>query len=311
MNDVAPAPTMQALHHVTMITADAQRNVDFLAGVLGLRLVKKTVNFDAPQMYHLYYGDDAGSPGTILTWFEIRGAGPGRAGAGMVHRIDLGVASEASLDFWQQRLETASVDVERSGSELHFTDPDGLALAIVVSGSGNAPLRAASDEIPAEHAIGGIEAARAYRGAGDDHELLVDTFGFTPVGDGAYVVEGESRRVGWAYDDAPAEPGIQGSGTAHHIAWCSRDADHATWREREEAAGLPVSRTFDRDYFDAIYARMPSGILFEVATEGPGFAVDEAPGELGRELRVPKMHAPLRDELERTLTPLKVPGVRA
>jgi glyoxalase family protein len=299
---------LEGMHHITMITGDAPRNVEFYADVLGLRFVKKTVNFDAPDAYHLYFGDEQGSPGSILTWFEFAGARPGRAGAGMIHTIQLGVASEAALDFWAARLRDRGHESTRTEGALHFPDPDGLALELVVAVDGNPPLRAKHPEVPAEHAILGVEGARAYRGAGADadRELLTDTLGFTATGDGEYRLDGEARRFHWAYD-APAEHGIQGSGTVHHIAWHSRDEDHVAWQEAARAAGMQVTPVIDRDYFHSIYFRQPQGILFEIATTSPGFAVDEDPTRLGEELRLPKQHEHLRERLERRLEPLVNP----
>ena len=151
---------LQGPHHITMVTADAQRTIDFYADVLGLRMVKKTVNLDRPDAYHLYFGDEQGSPGSILTWFEFAGASPGRAGAGMVHTIQLGVPSEASLDFWEQRLGQKGYSSERSGGSLKFADYDGLGFELVLANPDTAPLKAVHPEIPAEHAITGVEGAR-------------------------------------------------------------------------------------------------------------------------------------------------------
>src|SRR5687767_5925029 len=159
---------LAGLHHITMITGDAQKNVDFYADVLGLRMVKKTVNFDAPEAYHLYFGDELGSPGSILTWFEFAGAQRGRAGAGMIHTIQLGVPSAASLDFWADRLTANGYPSERGERSLSFADYDGLRLELVVSDEGNPPLRAEHPDVPAEHAIVGVEGARAYAGRGLD-----------------------------------------------------------------------------------------------------------------------------------------------
>src|SRR5436190_5895873 len=153
---------LEALHHITMITADAQQNVDYYGDVLGLRLVKKTVNFDQPDAYHLYFGDEQGSPGSILTWFEFAGARRGRAGAGMIHTIQLGVAGESALDFWADRLASRGYDTERSERSLSFKDYDGLGLELVVANAGNPPLRAAHLEVPEEHAILGVEGSRGY-----------------------------------------------------------------------------------------------------------------------------------------------------
>jgi glyoxalase family protein len=294
------------LHHITMITGDAQRNVDFYAGVLGLRLVKKTVNFDAPDAYHLYFGDEQGSPGSILTWFEFAGAPRGRAGLGMIHTLQLGVASEASLDFWADRLERAGHATTHGGGSLRFEDPDGLALELVVTDQ--PPLRAEHPEIPAEHAIASLEGARAYSEyAGVPEAVLTEVLGFTHLGSGAYELAGTDRRFRWAYDPAPDAPGRQGAGTVHHIAWATPDQDQPAWQQRIRAAGAYVTPVRDRDYFRSIYFREPRGVLFEIATLGPGFAVDEDPGHLGEELRLPKQHEHLRPRLESTLTPVESP----
>ena len=299
---------LEGMHHITMITGDAERNVDFYADVLGLRLVKKTVNFDAPEAYHLYFGDEQGSPGSILTWFEFAGARPGRAGAGMVHTIELGVATPASLDFWADRLAAKGSATERDGDTLGFADYDGLRYALVIAGDGNAPLRAIHPEIPAEHAILGVEGARAYR-ARDldaDRALLTETLGFTETAPGEYRLDGAERRFRWGYD-AATERGVPGAGTVHHIAWHSRDDDHVAWQRRATDAGMHVTPVVDRDYFKSIYFRQPQGVLFEIATTSPGFAVDEDPERLGEELRLPTQHERLRPQLERALTPLTNP----
>ena len=300
---------LDGMHHLTMITGDARKNVEFYADVLGLRLVKKTVNFDAPEAYHLYFGDEQGSPGSILTWFEFAGAQRGRPGAGMIHTIQLGVASPAALDFWEGRLAARGYESERGDGTLAFEDYDGLRFELVLAGDGNPPLRAAHPEVPAEHAIGGVEGARAYAGRGleADRELLTETLGFTEVGAGEYLLEGESRHFHWGYDET-AERGVPGAGNVHHIAWHSADEDHVEWQRRAAAAGMQVTPVIDRDYFLSVYFRQPQGVLFEIATTSPGFAVDEDPERLGEELRLPSQHEHLRSQLEQLLTPL--PGPR-
>ncbi|MFN8217727.1 MAG: VOC family protein [Solirubrobacterales bacterium] len=299
---------LDGMHHLTMITGDARRNVEFYADVLGLRLVKKTVNFDAPEAYHLYFGDEQGSPGSILTWFEFAGAGRGRPGAGMIHTIELGVASPAALEFWAERLAAHGYESTRGADTLAFEDYDGLRFELGVAAGGNEPLRAAHPEVPVEHAILGVEGARAYAGAAldADRELLTETLGFRAVGDGKYLLEGETRRFRWRYDEA-AGRGVPGAGNVHHIAWHSHDADHAGWQRRAAAAGMPVTPVIDRDYFRSIYFRQPQGVLFEIATTSPGFAVDEDPERLGEGLRLPTQHEHLRPQLERLLTPLANP----
>lgn len=298
---------LHALHHITMVTADATRNVAFYADLLGLRMVKKTVNFDDPESYHLYFGDETGAPGSILTWFEIPHAAPGRAGAGMIHTIELGVPSAASLDFWADRLAARDVVTERDGDVLRFADDDGLQLELVVAGA-NPPLQARHPEIPGEHAITGAEGVRAYTPYSLDEDVtLTELLGFAFDGDGAYRVEGGGRTFRMRFEPAPADPGRFGAGTIHHIAWASADADHLEWQRIVREAGGNVSPVMDRDYFRSIYFRIPQGPLFEIATLSPGFTVDEDPDHLGEELRLPAMHAHLRSHLERSLTPLTNP----
>lgn len=299
---------LEGMHHITMITSDAQKNVEFYADVLGLRLVKTTVNFDDPTAYHLYFGDERGSPGTILTWFEYAGVRPGRAGAGMIHTIQLGVGADASLDFWAERLTAKGYPSERGERSLAFRDYEGLRYELVVA-HGHAPLRAVHPEIPAEHAIAGVEGARAHPGSGlnADRPLLTDTLGFSEVAEGQYRLQGNERHFHWRYDEAPAARGVPGGGTVHHIAWHSPDEDHVAWRQKVAAAGMRVTPVIDRDYFYSVYFRQPQGILFELATTSPGFAVDEDPEHLGEELRLPRQHEVLRPQLERRLTPLTNP----
>jgi glyoxalase family protein len=296
------------LHHITMITGDAPANARFYADLLGLRLVKKTVNFDQPEAYHLYFGDETGTPGSILTWFEFPGAAPGRAGEGLIHTLRLGVAAPAALDFWQQRLAAAGHPAIREEGRLRFADDDGLALELAVTDGVDAPLRAEHPDVPAEHAITGLTGARAYSAyAGVEEPVLTETLGFTWLGGGEYRLDGTERRFDWAYDAAPAAAGHPGAGTVHHIAWASRDEDHLAWQERIRAAGGEVTDVRDRDYFESIYFLEPHGVLFEIATLSPGFAADEEPEHLGEELRVPAMHAHLRERLQRTLRPVENP----
>ena len=302
---------LDGLHHITMITGDAQRNIDFYADLLGLRLVKTTVNFDAPEAYHLYFGDETGSPGSILTWFEFAGAARGRAGAGMIHTLRLGVRAEAALAFWAERLSGAGVACQRGDGTLRFADYDGLAFELVVTRAHHRPLVAVHPQVPAEHALTGPEGARAYgREAGGPAPLLTRTLGFEAQGDGAYRLAGERRRFEWVYEEPPAEVGRQGAGTVHHIAWACPDADQLEWQRRVREAGAMVTDVRDRDYFESIYFREPRGILFEIATLSPGFAVDEDPDHLGEALKLPRMHEHLRPQLERMLTPLVNPRAR-
>ncbi len=300
---------LHGIHHITAITADAQRNVDFYAGLLGLRLVKKTVNFDAPDYYHLYYGDELGTPGSVVTFFEFPESQPGRAGAGMIHRIIWRVRGERSLDFWAERLESAAVPVEREPAALRFADPEGLDLELVAIGSDDPPLTARASDVPLEHALLGLQGVRAYSAhPAASHHLLTRTLRFTPLIDGAgHRLRGGTRGALYHYDRPPAEPPRQGAGTVHHIAWTSSDEDHARWREQVVGDYVYPTEIIDRMYFHSIYFREPSGVLFELATRSPGFAVDEEPERLGEELKLPPQHEPLRPGLELALTPIRNP----
>ncbi len=301
---------LDGLHHITMITADARQNVKFYADLLGLRLVKKTVNFDQPDAYHLYFGDERGSPGSILTWFEFSGAARGRPGAGMIHALELGVGSEDSLAFWEERLRAGGYLSSRDRTSLRFEDYDGLAFALVLAGSGNPPLRAGHPEIPPEHAIVGIEGARAYTPgdiASQEEELLTGILGFRHLGEGEYRLDGERRGFAWAYDPAPEEVGLQGAGTVHHIAWACPDEDQVAWQQDVRDAGCHVTPVLDRDYFKSIYFREPRHVLFEIATRSPGFAVDEDAEHLGEQLRLPRQHEHLRSRLAEILAPVENP----
>jgi glyoxalase family protein len=302
-------PRLEGIHHITAIAAHAQGVIDFYAGLLGMRLVKKTVNFDAPDVYHLYLGDELGHPGSVLTFFEFPGARPGRAGAGMVHRIVWRVGSDDSLDFWEERLRGQGLMTERMGRTLRFADPELLELELEVDDGADQPLSAAAADVPPEHALRGFGAARAY----SEHpeasaDLLGRVLGFEqqPPEQAWRVATGE-RHATYTLDLAPVERGIQGAGTVHHIAWCSPDADHELWRERVVDAGAHATPIIDREYFRSVYFREPSGVLFEIATAGPGFTVDEPAEHLGEQLCLPPQHEHLRDRLERSLTPLDNP----
>lgn len=301
---------LEGIHHVSSITGDAAGNVDFYVRVLGMRMVKRTVNQDDPSVYHLFYADEAGSPGADMTFFEYPGARPGRAGAGMIHRVAFRVGSEEALDFWAQRLASEEIESERDGASLRFADPEGLGLELLADESGDPPLSARSPEIPAEHALRGFAGARAYT---PDPErsaaLLGDTLGFQPEDEGgnAWESRGEQRGGFYAYDPAPAERGIPGAGTVHHIAWAAYDDDIEGWNERVSAAGGHTSGLVDRFWFRSVYFREPSGVLFEIATQGPGFTSDEPLEHLGETLVLPPAFEHLREQIEPNLTPLPNP----
>ena len=301
------AVRLEGIHHVTCITADAPQNVEFYSGLLGLRLVKKTVNQDDPTVYHLFYADEVGSAGSDLTFFEYPGARRGSPGAGMVYRIVWRVASGDALDFWAARLGAAGTESERSDGRLLFRDPEGLELELAVVETADAPLIADHPEIPAALALQGFDSVRAY--AFDPEEsrgFLEEAMGFVPEGDTAYESRGEERGSLYVYDRTE-EPGRGGAGTVHHIAWASPMDEHEAWRERIAAAGARPTPVIDRFYFRSIYFREPSGVLFEIATIGPGFATDEPLEHLGERLSLPPAFEHLRAQVEPVLTPLPNP----
>jgi glyoxalase family protein len=300
---------LEGIHHITAITGDAPGNVEFYTGVLGLRMVKRTVNQDEPNVYHLFYGDERGSPGMDLTFFEYPGAAPGVAGAGMVHRIVWRVGSADALEFWEERLRSQGVISERRGDSLLFSDPEGLGHELVITDASDEPLTAASPEIPAEHALQGFEGVRAYTVSPVRSEpLLGDTLGFTRVQGEHWKVRGERRGGFYAYDRPPHELNRrQGAGSVHHVAFAALPEDHEAWRLRVLSAGAQPTPVIDRFYFRSVYFREPSGVLFEIATIGPGFAVDEDAEHLGERLSLPPDFEPLRERLEQTLEPLPYP----
>ena len=302
---------LEGIHHITCITADAPGNVEFYVGVLGLRLVKKSVNQDDPTVYHLFYADEKGSAGSDITFFEYPGARRGRAGAGMIHTITWRVASEEAFDFWEERFRANGVDAQREDGRLRFEDPEGLGLELAVVETEDESLIAEHPEIPAEFALQGFNSVRAYsRQPEESRPLLEETLAFEPRGDEEWEARGELRGGLYAYDDAPAEPGIGGAGTVHHVAWASTMEEHEAWRERVAEAGARPTPVIDRYYFRSIYFREPSGVLFEIATVGPGFTTDEPLEHLGERLSLPPAFEHLRDQLEPVLTPLPDPRAR-
>ncbi len=302
----------EGIHHVTCITGDAPGNVDFYVRVLGLRLVKKTVNQDDPTVYHLFYADEAGSAGADITFFEYPGARRGRPGAGMVHTITFRVASDAALDFWADRLRGEGVASTRAGDRLRFEDPEGLGLELVVDATRDAPLTAHDASIPGEHALRGFDGVRAFSTDPQrSRALLEEVLGFVPAGQTAWEVRGAERGGLFAYDPAPVSgPGIPGAGTVHHVAWSSTMEEHVAWQQRVSAAGYRPTPVIDRFWFRSVYFREPSGVLFEIATLGPGFAVDEEPDHLGESLILPPAFEHLRAQVEPILTPITNPRER-
>jgi glyoxalase family protein len=301
---------LEGIHHITAITENGQKNVDFYVGVMGLRLVKKTVNQDDPTVYHLFFADEKGSAGSDLTFFEFPGAPLGRAGDGMVFGIRFRVGSEEAIDFWEKRLAQHGTETERADNgHLRFADPEGLRHALAVAEVEDEPLIADHPEIPAEMALQGFDGALAYASNPDaSRPLLEEALGFEPK-DRGWEARGESRGGLWGYVDPPSEPGLQGAGTVHHIAWAAKIEEHEQWRVRVIEAGARATPVIDRFYFRSVYFREPSGVLFEIATLGPGFTVDEPLEHLGEKLSLPPDYEHLRDQVEPNLRPISNPRI--
>ena len=278
---------------------------------MGLRLVKKTVNQDNPTVYHLFYADEKGSAGSDLTFFEYPGLPRGRAGDGMIHRIVWRVASGEALDFWSERLGAEGHEVQRVDDTLRFADPEGLAHELAVVETDDESLIAEHPEVPAEFALRGFDAVRAY-GADPaaSRQLFEEALEFEPnAGGDGWEARGERRGGRYAFDEPPPERGNQGAGTVHHVAWASPPEEHEAWRDRVISGRAQPTPVIDRFYFRSIYFREPSGVLFEIATLGPGFTVDEPLESLGEKLSLPPDFEHLRGEVEPKLRPVTNPRV--
>jgi glyoxalase family protein len=299
---------LEGIHHITAITGDAQRNLDFYTRVMGLRLVAKTVNQDDPGVYHLFYADEQGRAGSELTFFEYPGAVPGRAGAGMVHTIVSRVGSAAALDFWEARLRHEGIETERAAGALRFSDFEGLTHELAVRPGVDEPLAAEHPEVPPEHALQGFDAVRAYTVDPErSRALLEKVLSAIPVSDGVWELRGDRRGGRIEYEAAPSAPGRQSAGTVHHVAWGTSAYDHPHWLRILELTGVPNSGIIDRHYFHSIYFREPSGVLFEIADDAPGFTVDVPLEQLGSVVILPPRLEPQRAQIERRLTPLPDP----
>lgn len=307
------------IHHITAIASDPQANLDFYAGVLGLRLVKLTVNYDDPGTYHLYYGDGVGHPGTILTFFPWPNAPRGRRGTGLVSETAFAVP-ENSLEFWTERLTSRGVavegPVERFGEKLiSFADPDGMRVELVASATAPPDRAWEGGSVPASSAIRGFHSATLQEAdEAKTAELLTGTMGFRKEAqDGnrsRYIVEsGSAANVVDVLHTPGDRPGRVLAGTVHHIAWRTPDDGQQTaWLAELTRRGHGVSPVMDRKYFHSIYFREPGHILFEIATDPPGFGVDEAPQGLGSGLVLPPWLEPERARLEAVLPPLRIPA---
>jgi glyoxalase family protein len=309
------------IHHITAIAGDPQRNLDFYAGTLGLRLVKRTVNFDDPGTYHFYYGDRTGRPGTLLTFFPWAGAFRGRSGAGQATVTAFAVPA-GSLGYWEDRLEGSQVaGVTRrelfGAPTLRFTDPDGMALELVES-------RIAGElNVQSGSAVPGAAAIRRFhgttltlRGVDATMQVLAEVLGLVPAGeDGAYQrfapPAGAEGGVVDLLRDPNAVSGSLGAGSVHHVAWRAADGAHQL-RLRGEVLGhgIGVTPVVDRQYFQSIYFREPGGVLFEVATDGPGFLIDEPEATLGEALMLPPQYEAERPAIEQVLAPITLPSAK-
>lgn len=268
---------VDGLHHVTAITADVEANLDFYGRLLGLRLVWQGVNADDPEMRHIAYGDERGTPGSVVTFFDMPGVAPGRAGGGMVHRLLLRVADVKALDFWERRLAGAGVAADRAADHLLLSDPDGLALELVIGDGGDEPLVARAAGVEGQVAIRGIDGVRAYSvDPAQSAPLLGDVFGMKRERDGSWLTRGERRHSVLIYDEPPDAPGQVGAGTMHHIAFTIRDGDEHRWRDRVADFGLRPTPVLDRMMAKSVYFREPSRVLFELATDQPGFVFEPA-----------------------------------
>lgn len=309
-----PSPIV-GLHHVTAIASNPQQNLDFYTGVMGLRFVKRTVNFDDPGSYHFYFGDDTGSPGTILTFFAWPGASRGHAGVGEVSRVSFSVPL-TSIDFWEQHLLANRVLVERSGRRLGhevltLPDPDGMKIEIVGHADA-APVKAPRfASIPAEHSIRGFFGVTLLEQRAEATAAILKMMGYNKVAEenGRIRFSAPGAPVGSHIDlliDTTARYGNQGAGTVHHIAFRAKDDESQLEWRAEIAKHLQVTPVLDRTYFHSIYFREPGGVLFELATDPPGFSFDEPLESLGEALKLPPWLEPRRSEVERRLPKIEL-----
>ena len=300
------------LHHITAIAGAAQRNYEFYTKLLGLRLVKKTVNFDDPGTYHFYYGDEVGSPGSILTFFPWEGVRKGRAGIGMATEIGYSVP-EGSLDFWKKRFAQLNVKHQPAGESfgeqyLQFEDPDGLLLNLIVAKTGDNRKPWTTTDVKENAAIKGFHSAVLTLQKNEPTaKILTDIFGYQ-------FLKQEGNRYRFITDATPTaniidiaeEPngqqGINAGGTNHHIAFRAKDDNILMeFREKVRAAGLHITEKIDRNYFYSLYFREPGGVLFEIASDNPGFATDETVSELGTHLMLPPQYEKNRKQIEEVL----------
>ena len=314
-----PQP-IPGIHHITAIAGDPQRNLDFYVHFLGLRLVKKTVNFDDPGTYHLYYGDSVGHPGSILTFFPWPGAYRGRPGTGEVSTVLFSVP-DASLDYWARRASDAGVVLEGPTTRFHgerfvsLSDPDGMRIELV--GDATSPDGWGPSAVPEVHTIRGFHGAvLSVSGYERTAKLLADSFGFNLAGqhDNRFRFRASGSGSLGSRVDLLCQPDLSraalGAGRVHHIAWRTEDDEsEKQWRRHLASLDFDVTPVMDRQYFHSIYFREPGGVLFEIATDPPGFTFDESAGELGTGLKLPPWLEHRRTAIERVLPPLAMERV--
>jgi glyoxalase family protein len=309
------------IHHVTVLASDPQRNVDFYAGFLGTRLIKQTVNFDAPDVYHLYYGDETGRPGTILTFFPFPDAVRGRSGSGEISAVAFSIPP-GSAGYWTGRLGRKGIPFRGPGSRfgesvLSFQDPDGMVVELVedpaAAGAGWS-----GGPVDAERAIRRLHGITMRHGSlAPTEAFLTGGLGFAAAGsDGGrhrfLAGAGEDKARIDVVVDTSAPAARQSAGSVHHIAWRVKDdAEQLEWQPRLRKAGVTPTQVMDRRYFHSIYFHEPGGVLFEIATDPPGFLVDEAVDALGTGLKLPPWLEPQRELIQRHLPPLSLPGSSA
>jgi glyoxalase family protein len=314
--------SIEGLHHVTAIAGEPQTNIDFYAGVLGLRLVKVTVNFDDPTTYHLYYGDGLGHPGTIMTFFPWPGALPGRIGTGQLTVTSFSLP-EKSLPFWRERLHELRIEFHQAASDfgeelLFLRDPDGLQLELIGTANADPGRVWKRGPVPAEHAIRGFHhVTLSENGYERTASLLTDTLGFRQIAKTGnryrYAVANGAPGAMVDLVCAPeGRPGRVAVGTVHHVAWrTATDAGQVEWRDTLSGLEYDVTPIIDRQYFRSIYFREPGGVLFEIATDPPGFATDETVDHLGTSLKLPPWLEKVRAELEQLLPHIDLPVVES
>lgn len=300
---------LDGINHVTAVTGDAPRNVDFYTGVLGLRLVTKTVNQDDPTVYHLFYADEHGSPGADMTFFEYPGAAGGRAGAGMAYRVIWRLASADALSFWHERLSGLGVEHQLTRDSLVLADHEGLEHELVPAGDvPDAPLCAFHPDIPSEHALLGFAGVRAYSLSEPRGRALLElVLHAEAIDESTLELRGLNRGATISFDAPPRERGTPGAGTIHHVAWGTTVAEHPLWHEHLQRSGVQTTPIIDRHFFHSIYFREPGGILYEIADDGPGFAHEVPVADLGRRVVLPPWLESRRPEIEARLTPLPDP----